>query len=67
MTKTCVHCNDLGWVCENHRIAHWDGPRACACGGAGAPCPGCKVTGECEVRRMPEGFRVEVDKDGWPH
>jgi hypothetical protein len=29
-------------------------------------CPACNA-GEGEVPRMPEGFRVEVDKDGWRH
>ncbi|UQD69343.1 hypothetical protein JEY40_25360 [Bradyrhizobium japonicum] len=66
-TTTCVNCDDLGWVCENHPERPWDGPRACTCGGAGAPCPVCNVTGEGEVPRMPKGFQVEVDKDGWRH
>ena len=63
-TTTCVNCDDLGWVCENHPSLPWDGPRACACGGAGAPCPACNVTGKGEVPRMPEGLRVEVGQ-GW--
>ncbi|MCP2106688.1 hypothetical protein M2202_007532 [Bradyrhizobium japonicum] len=66
-TTTCVSCDDLGWVCENHPDRPWDGPRACSCGDAGAPSPACNAAGEGEVPRMPEGFRVEVDKDGWRH
>ncbi|MET4513759.1 hypothetical protein [Bradyrhizobium sp. I1.7.5] len=61
-TTTCVNCDDLGWVCENHPGRPWDSPRACTCGGAGAPCPACNFTNE-GAPRMPEGFRVEVDKD----
>ncbi|MGK7059224.1 hypothetical protein AB4853_22425 [Bradyrhizobium sp. 1050_B9_N1_2] len=64
---TCTKCDDLGWVGENHPDRPWDGRRACTCGGAGAPCPACNAAGEGEVPRMPEGFRVEVDKDGWRH
>lgn len=33
----CATCDDVGWVCENHPDRPWDGPRACTCGGAGAP------------------------------
>ena len=66
-TMTCVNCDDLGWVCENHPDRPWDGARACTCGGAGAPCPACNAAGEGEVPRMPKGFQVEVDKDGWRH
>ena len=67
MATTCANCDDLGWVCENHPDRPWEGPRACNCGGAGAPCPACNAAGDGEVPRMPEGFRVEVDKDGWRH
>ncbi|MBR0746574.1 hypothetical protein JQ582_21825 [Bradyrhizobium japonicum] len=64
---TCTNYDDLGWVCENHPDRPWDGRRACSCGGAGAPCPACNVSGEGEVPRMPKRFQVEVDKDGWRH
>ncbi|WP_025036151.1 hypothetical protein [Bradyrhizobium sp. DOA9] len=64
---TCTRCDDTNWVCENHPDRPWDGPKACGCGGAGALCPACNVPGEGELPRMPEGFRVEVDKDGWRH
>ncbi|MCP1768328.1 hypothetical protein ABIB94_008124 [Bradyrhizobium sp. JR7.2] len=67
MTASCTNCDDLGWVCENHPDRPWEGPRACTCGGAGAPCLACNATGEGEGSRMPEGFQVEVDKDGWRH
>lgn len=60
-------CDDVGWVCENHLNRPWDGPRACTCGGAGAPCPACNTPMDGEAPRMPGGFRVEVDKDGWRH
>jgi len=35
----CLVCEDTGWVCETHPDQPWQGPHACACGGAGAPCP----------------------------
>jgi hypothetical protein len=37
----CLRCEDTGWVCENHPNQPWQGPHACTCGGAGAPCPVC--------------------------
>ena len=63
----CLLCEDTGWVCENHPDRPRDGPRACDCGGAGAPCPVCNGPAEGDVPRIPEGFRVEIDKDGWRH
>jgi hypothetical protein len=65
MHMTCFRCEDIGWVCENHPDHPWDG--TCPCGGAGAPCPLCNVAAEGEAPRMPEGFRVEIDKSGWRH
>jgi hypothetical protein len=62
----CTLCEDCGWVCEEHPERPWGGKYACICGGAGAPCPRCNVT-ENEPPRMPEGFRTEIDKDGWRH
>jgi len=38
-----------------------------AVGGAGAPCPSCNVPAEGDAPRRPDGFRVEIDKDGWRH
>ncbi|SHG92841.1 hypothetical protein SAMN05443248_3110 [Bradyrhizobium erythrophlei] len=63
----CTRCEDSAWVCEAHPDRPWEGPNACPCGAPGAPCPDCNVTKEGEVPRMPEGFRIEVDKDGWRH
>jgi hypothetical protein len=56
MATTCANCDDRGWVCENHQDRPWDDPRACTCGGAGAPCPACSVTDEGKVPRMPKAF-----------
>jgi hypothetical protein len=42
----------------------WDGPKACNCGAAGAPCPWCNQYDADTTPRMPEGFLVEIDKDG---
>jgi hypothetical protein len=37
-----ARCQDVEWVCENHRDRPWakDKPNGCECG-AGAPCPDC--------------------------
>ncbi len=51
--RFCSRCDDCRWVCENHRDRPWEGPRACGCGGAGAPCPVCNQGSEPE---MPEDF-----------
>ena len=51
----CSRCDDYRWVCENHPKRPWEGPRACACGGAGAPCPACNVS-EVTVPEMPDDF-----------
>ena len=37
-------------------IAPWDGPHACGCGAAGAPCPTCNVPKPGEALRLPAGF-----------
>ena len=60
----CTACDDLGCVCENHPDYPWDGPRACGCGGAGAPCPACNIPADGDAPRMPDGFRLEVDRAG---
>ena len=63
----CNRCDSTGWVCENHVILPWDGPEACGCGAAGAPCGRCNAAQGADAPRMPDGFKVEVDKDGWRH
>jgi hypothetical protein len=61
----CARCADTGWVCETHIMKPWDGPEACGCGAAGAPCGRCNV--DDEIPRLPDGFKTEIDKDGWRH
>jgi hypothetical protein len=61
----CIFCADTGWVCENHPRRPWEGPYGCNCGGAGMPCPTCNIPEEGAAPRMPDGFKTEVDKDGW--
>jgi hypothetical protein len=64
----CIFCADTGWVCENHPRRPWEGPHGCPLRRRwGAPCPACNVPEEGAAPRMPEGFRTEVDKDGWRH
>jgi hypothetical protein len=31
------------------------------------PCPTCNMTDDDTAPRMPDGFKTEVDKDGWRH
>jgi hypothetical protein len=45
----CPRCDGCRWVCETHRDTPWEGPRACNCGGAGAPCPVCNQGTEPEM------------------
>jgi hypothetical protein len=40
----------------------WEGPNACGCGAAGAPCGRCNNPSDGQPPRMPSGFKV--DKDG---
>jgi hypothetical protein len=63
----CTLCQDNGWVCETHPGKPWDGPRACPCGAAGAPCPSYNQYDHETPPRMPEGFLVEIDKDSTRH
>jgi hypothetical protein len=49
----CTLCDDCGWVCENHPDRPWQGPRACDCGGAGAPCPSYNLAEGHEMPRLP--------------
>src|SRR6188472_3993592 len=51
----CPRCDDYRWVCENHPDKPWEGPRACDCGGAGAPCPACNAS-EVTMPEMPDDF-----------
>jgi hypothetical protein len=67
MTAKCTLCEDSGWVCEEHPGRPWEGPNACPCGAPGAPCPWCNMPAEGETPRMPDGFKVDVDKKGWRH
>jgi hypothetical protein len=41
LEHTCPCCDDTSWVCEDHPDQPWEGPHACRCGAAGAPCPHC--------------------------
>ena len=60
----CNRCEDCGWVCENHPDMPWEGKHACPCGAAGAPCPVCNAV-EGEQPRLPAGYVIDPDKDGW--
>jgi hypothetical protein len=56
---TCLRCEDTGLVCENHPDQPWTGPHACACGGAGMPCPTFNPSSKDEPPRLPKGFEPE--------
>jgi hypothetical protein len=59
VSMTCLLCDDTGWVCEAHQDQPWEGPHACQCGAAGAPCPACNSSGQDEPPRMPKGFEPD--------
>jgi hypothetical protein len=62
---TCAHCDDCGWVCEEHPGRPWEGQHGCGCGAAGMPCLICNQPADGKPPQMPEGFKTDVDKDGW--
>lgn len=55
----CLAYEGTRWVCENHPDQPWDGPHACACGAAGAPCPRCNPATMDEPPRLPKGFKLD--------
>ncbi|HYD66144.1 hypothetical protein [Azospirillum sp.] len=57
LEHACPGCDGTGWVCEDHQDQPWDGPHACSCGAAGAPCPRCNWPEDGELPRMPDGFQ----------
>lgn len=59
LEHTCFICEDSGWVCENHMDRPWEGPHACGCGGAGAPCPNCNRPDDGDAPLMPPGFEAD--------
>jgi hypothetical protein len=63
----CTICHDVGWVCEDHADRPWAGKLACDCGAAGMPCLACNPCDNDHPPRPPEGFRIELDKDGGRH
>jgi len=67
MTFKCDRCDGTGCVCETHIAKPWEGPKACGCGGAGAPCGRCNTSVDDEWPRLPDGFKTDFDKDGWHH
>lgn len=56
---TCLLCDGTSWVCEAHPDQPWEGPHACTCGAAGAPCPHCNRSDDGEPPRMPPGFEPD--------
>jgi len=55
----CSLCDGGGWVCEEHPVQPWQGPNACTCGAAGAPCPHCNGADD-EPLRLPKGFEPDA-------
>jgi hypothetical protein len=64
--RICLRCGGCRWVCEYHPDRPWEGPHACDCGGAGAPCPICNGTDADSIPEMPEDFIVDTSKDSDP-
>ena len=59
---SCEACDSTGWVCEGHQDQPWQGPRACGCGGAGAPCKRCN---DMEPPRVADMIQeIDADADG---
>jgi hypothetical protein len=59
LEHTCSLCDGGGWVCEEHPDQPWQGPHACTCGAADAPCPHCN-SAEDEPPRLPNGFEPDA-------
>jgi hypothetical protein len=60
MTFKCDRCNDTGWVCESHIARPWEGPNACGCGAAGAPCGRCNRAEGKETPRLPDAMTAKL-------
>lgn len=59
LEHVCPACDGTNWVCEAHPDQPWEGPHACMCGAAGAPCPHCNRAEDGEAPRMPPGFEPD--------
>jgi hypothetical protein len=59
----CADCDGTGWVCETHVLRPWEGPNACGCGAAAAPCGRCNNEAD-SWPRLPQGFKADPEKDG---
>jgi hypothetical protein len=60
LEHACPCCDGTGWVCEEHQDQPWEGPHACTCGAAGAPCPHCNQSDDGAAPRMPPGFEPDA-------
>jgi len=60
----CSRCDGAGWVCEVHIMRPWEGANACGCGAPRAPCGRCNAPEDGETPNLPEGFKIDFDKDG---
>jgi hypothetical protein len=52
-------CEECGWVCQVHQDQLREGPHACSCGAAGAPCPHCNRPDDGKPPRLPKGFEPD--------
>jgi hypothetical protein len=55
--RWCARCENCRWVCEEPSGPTLEAVHACACGGAGAPCPMCNAADELTPPDMPERNR----------
>lgn len=56
----CPTCAGTGWVCEDHPFRPWEGPHACGCGAAGAPCPVCNEPIDGGRPRLPDNLEQAI-------
>jgi hypothetical protein len=65
MTTKCTRCDGSGLVCETHIARPWEVQRLWL--RRRSTVGRCNASDDGACPRMPDGFKTEVDKDGWRH
>jgi hypothetical protein len=60
-------CEECGWFVKTTRTSRGKASTHAPAALLGAPCPACNSTNDGDAPRMPGGFKIKVDKDGWRH